>query len=79
MDELRNRWHIKDHLSALQKDIENTKTIKMVKKKLNMSKPVQQIKLFGKEMDHDDFMDRCRYLLLVNVMRKAQYYMREIE
>ena len=40
MDELRNRWNIKDHLSAQEKEIKNTAAIKMVKKKLNISKPV---------------------------------------
>ena len=79
LDELRNRWNIKDHLSAQEKEIQNIKTIKMLKKKMGISSPEQKIKLFGKEMDQDDFMARCRYLLLANVLRQAQYYVREIE
>ena len=71
IDALRNRWNIKDHLSLTQKEINKTRTLKMVKKRLNMSKPTKQIKLFFKSMDHDDFIVKCRYLLLVNVIRKA--------
>ena len=46
VDELRNRLNVKDYLASIQKKIDKTRTIKMVKRKLKMRKTTHQINLF---------------------------------